>query len=126
MNAFEPIGGPTRSRGRAALALVLGAALLVASMPNAALAGGNDADPWVGLNRSIFGFNDTLDHYALEPVAKGYHAVVPDLVEGWIGNFFTNIWFPVVFTNCLLVATDLSITVSFTIAGCIAVKFSDS
>ena len=38
----------------------------------------------------------------LEPVAKGYAVVMPDLVEGWVTNFFTNLWFPVNFANCVL------------------------
>ena len=61
-------------------------------------------DPWIGMNRSVFRFNDALDRYALEPVAKGYHVVTPDIVEGWITNFFQNLWFPVTFTNCVLQA----------------------
>ena len=29
-----------------------------------------DYDPWQGMNREIFGFNDALDDYVLEPVAR--------------------------------------------------------
>ena len=38
-------------------------------------------DPWEGFNRKVFVFNDTLDTYALKPVAKGYRAITPDPVE---------------------------------------------
>ncbi len=48
-------------------------------------------DPWEGFNRSVYVFNDTLDKYALEPLAKGYRAVTPDPVETGIGNFFSNL-----------------------------------
>ncbi|HXC51927.1 MAG TPA: VacJ family lipoprotein [Candidatus Limnocylindrales bacterium] len=61
-------------------------------------------DPWMRMNRSIFRFNDALDRYALEPVARGYDFVTPDLVQGWVTNFFHNLWFPVTFTNCVLQA----------------------
>lgn len=85
-----------RRRATAALA----AGLLLAATP--ALAEDANPDPWNSLNRGVFRFNDALDRYALEPVAKGYDFVVPDLVQGWIGNFTSNLWFPVVFVNCIL------------------------
>ena len=34
--------------------------------------GDADRDPWSGMNRVIFSFNDTLDTYLLAPVARGY------------------------------------------------------
>lgn len=48
-------------------------------------------DPWEGVNRKIFVFNDTLDTYFLKPVAKGYRAVTPDPVETGVSNFFSNL-----------------------------------
>ncbi|MFP8965468.1 VacJ family lipoprotein [Pokkaliibacter sp. CJK22405] len=48
-------------------------------------------DPLEGLNRVIFSFNRNLDTYLLKPVAQGYHAVTPDIVEKGIGNFFNNL-----------------------------------
>lgn len=50
-----------------------------------------DVDPWEGFNRTMFEFNEVLDTYALKPVAKGYKAVTPDIVETGIGNFFGNL-----------------------------------
>src|SRR5690554_7647847 len=32
-------------------------------------------DPWEPVNRAVFRFNDTLDTYALRPVARGYDKV---------------------------------------------------
>ncbi|MDX2465173.1 MAG: VacJ family lipoprotein [Porticoccus sp.] len=48
-------------------------------------------DPWEGFNRKVFIFNDTLDTYALKPVAKGYRAVTPDPVEDGISRMFSNL-----------------------------------
>lgn len=85
--------------------LALAAMTILAGMaPVAASADEHNPDPWMPLNRGIFRFNDALDRWALEPVAKGYHAVVPDPVETGISNFFRNLWFPVTFANCLLQA----------------------
>jgi hypothetical protein len=36
-----------------------------------------DKDPWERINRPIFSFNDTLDTYALKPLAQGYQWVTP-------------------------------------------------
>jgi phospholipid-binding lipoprotein MlaA len=48
-------------------------------------------DPWESFNRPIFTFNDTLDTYALKPLAQGYQYVTPDPVEDGVTNFFGNL-----------------------------------
>lgn len=48
-------------------------------------------DPLESVNRSIYGFNDTVDAYVLKPVAKGYRAVTPDWARKGVGNFFNNL-----------------------------------
>jgi len=48
-------------------------------------------DPWESFNRPIFTFNDTLDTYALKPLAQGYQYVTPDPVEDGVSNFFGNL-----------------------------------
>ncbi|NRO96407.1 VacJ family lipoprotein [Paraburkholderia sp. NMBU_R16] len=48
-------------------------------------------DPLESVNRGVFKFNDTLDTYALKPVAKGYQQVVPEPVRRSVTNFFSNI-----------------------------------
>ncbi|WP_227369674.1 VacJ family lipoprotein [Halomonas sp. M20] len=48
-------------------------------------------DPWEGFNRKVFAFNDTLDRYALKPVAKGYDTITPDPIQTGVGNFFSNL-----------------------------------
>ncbi len=62
-----------------ALALVAGAAQ--AQQAN---------DPFEPANRAIFGFNEALDKAVLTPVAKGYQAVVPELMRQGVTNFFGN------------------------------------
>lgn len=48
-------------------------------------------DPFEGFNRTMYKFNDTVDTYALKPVAKGYQYVVPQPVRDSVTNFFSNI-----------------------------------
>jgi phospholipid-binding lipoprotein MlaA len=59
-------------------------------VPFAAQAASED-DPWESINRPIFKFNDTVDTYALKPLAQGYQYVTPQFVEDGIHNFFRNI-----------------------------------
>jgi len=51
-------------------------------------------DPWEGMNRGIFAFNNTLDRYALRPVAVVYRDYTPKLVQTGVGNFFENLGYP--------------------------------
>lgn len=51
-------------------------------------------DPIESVNRAIFDFNDTVDVYVLEPVARGYRDNVPDVVQTGVGNFFENLRYP--------------------------------
>ncbi len=48
-------------------------------------------DPWESVNRPIFTFNDTVDTYALKPLAQGYQAVTPQFLEDGIHNMFRNV-----------------------------------
>lgn len=66
--------------------------LAVASLALLPLAGhASEEDPWESFNRPIFKFNDTLDTYALKPLAKGYQAVTPQFLDDGISNVFANI-----------------------------------
>ena len=51
----------------------------------------SDKDPWEGINRPIFSFNDTLDTYALKPLAQGYQFVTPRIAQDGIHNVFNNL-----------------------------------
>lgn len=85
--------------------LALAAVLLAAGLLSACAARQPpkpDYDPWEPFNRKIFWFNDTLDVYAIEPVARGWDYVVPDAVQRSLTHFFNNLRFPIVFVNDLL------------------------
>ncbi|WP_375162879.1 VacJ family lipoprotein [Pseudomonas sp. LS44] len=50
-----------------------------------------EEDPWEGFNRAIFRFNDTLDTYALKPLAQGYQTITPQFLEDGVHNVFNNV-----------------------------------
>lgn len=51
----------------------------------------SEEDPWESINRPIFTFNDTLETYALKPLAQGYQKVTPNFVQDGVHNFFNNL-----------------------------------
>lgn len=59
-------------------------------------------DPFEPVNRGIFQFNETLDHWIMEPVATGWDFVLPRRVQICIANFFTHLVLPVRFANDVL------------------------
>lgn len=48
-------------------------------------------DPWQGMNRSVFAFNDAFDRHLATPVARGYQAVTPTAADTAITAFFRNL-----------------------------------
>jgi phospholipid-binding lipoprotein MlaA len=64
--------------------------------------GPRDPDPWEPMNRKIFAFNETVDKYALEPVATAWDYVVPEIAQTGLSNFFENLRIPTIFVNDLL------------------------
>ncbi len=60
------------------------------------------SDPLEGFNRGVYAFNNAADKAVLRPVAKAYHAVLPDPVENSVGNFFNNLGEPLNILNNLL------------------------
>lgn len=62
----------------------------------------NRRDPLESMNRAVFAFNEKVDDFVLEPVARGYRAVVPDPLEMIIGNVFSNFGDVVITANSLL------------------------
>ncbi len=60
------------------------------------------SDPIEPINRFFFQFNDKLYVYVLNPVAKGYAAILPEDIRMCIDNAFHNILTPVRFVNNLL------------------------
>ncbi len=59
-------------------------------------------DPFEGANRNVFGFNEGVDEMFLEPVSRGYVAVVPEWGRNRVGNFLSNLDEPVTFVSSVL------------------------
>jgi phospholipid-binding lipoprotein MlaA len=59
-------------------------------------------DPFEPANRAIFKFNDKLDTYIAQPIAKGYQKVTPHPLRQAITNFFSNLGDVDNFANDLL------------------------
>lgn len=53
--------------------------------------GKDPRDPFEGLNRSIYTFNDSVDRVILKPVATGYRAITPEPLDKGISNAFGNL-----------------------------------
>jgi phospholipid-binding lipoprotein MlaA len=82
---------------------LFGGALVAAlAMFGAASLQAAEEDPWESVNRVVFRFNDTVDTYALKPVAKGYDRFTPEFLQDGIGNVFGNLGDVVVLSNDLL------------------------
>lgn len=90
-----PRRSPNRSR-LPLLASLLALAICVCRTPVHADDGTMEIhDPWETMNRKIFAFNDALDVHIVEPVAQGYHDIMPDAAEEGVHNFFLNLRYPV-------------------------------
>ena len=48
-------------------------------------------DPYERFNRAMFRFNDTLDAYALKPIATLYNAIMPKPLNAGVHNVFNNL-----------------------------------
>jgi phospholipid-binding lipoprotein MlaA len=68
-----------------------------ASNPNAEV-----SDPFESYNRVVFGFNETVDAVALDPLTKAYRLGVPSPFRTGIANFLDNVKSPVYLVNELL------------------------
>jgi phospholipid-binding lipoprotein MlaA len=70
------------------LLLALLAALTLSAC---ATTGGDPRDPWEGLNRKTYAFNDALDKAVLKPIAQGYQKVTPAFAQEGVNNFYSNL-----------------------------------
>lgn len=48
-------------------------------------------DPLEPFNRTMYGFNDTVDRAVLKPVASAYQQTMPSMVRTGVHNFFANL-----------------------------------
>jgi phospholipid-binding lipoprotein MlaA len=60
------------------------------------------SDPLEPVNRAIFGFNEQVDFYVLDPITRAYRFVVPAPARRGVERFFLNLQAPVVFANLVL------------------------
>jgi phospholipid-binding lipoprotein MlaA len=44
-------------------------------------------DPWEGMNRSIYNFNESADIAILQPIAKGYNKLPSPCARAWATSF---------------------------------------
>jgi phospholipid-binding lipoprotein MlaA len=61
-----------------------------------------EPDPLEGMNRALFGFNEAVDRFAMEPIARAYGFVFPGPVKRAMVRVFTNLNAPVVLVNDVL------------------------
>jgi phospholipid-binding lipoprotein MlaA len=59
-------------------------------------------DPWERMNRATYAFNDKFDKAIFRPVARGYRAGVPHVVQTGIRNAFDNVDTTITMVNDLL------------------------
>lgn len=86
----------------AAARAVAGICLWIALAPVSGSASASGTDPWEPTNRKIFAFNEAVDQYALEPVAKGWDFIFPEFVQTGIRNIFDHANRPIVMVHNLL------------------------
>ncbi len=72
------------------LAIALGCALLQGCATTAGAAA-DPRDPWEGMNRKVYAFNDALDVAVVRPVAQAYVQAVPSFVRTGVRNFMGNL-----------------------------------
>jgi phospholipid-binding lipoprotein MlaA len=60
------------------------------------------SDPFEGVNRTVYAFNDQADKLVLKPAAKAYNYVLPTPVQTGVSNFFGNLQEPLNVVNNLL------------------------
>lgn len=81
----------------------LTALAFAATLAGCATTGQSDPrDPLEPMNRAVFTFNDSVDKAVFKPLAKGYKAVTPRLVQSGVRNVFSNLDDVTEFANNLL------------------------
>ena len=76
-------------------------------------AGPDPRDPLEPFNRKVYRFNEGVDKAVLKPVAKGYVAVVPQLVRRGVTNVFNNLGMVVTTFNDALQLKGSKVPVDF-------------
>ena len=76
--------------------------LVVSALSGCATTGGSPDDPLEPMNRQFFQFNTDVDEGILQPMAKAYRHVMPDLARKGINNFSGNLSDAYSFANNVL------------------------
>jgi phospholipid-binding lipoprotein MlaA len=76
--------------------------LLLSACATQAATRSDPRDPWERMNRATYAFNDKFDKALFRPVARGYRAAVPHVVQTGIRNVFDNVDTTIVMLNDLL------------------------
>lgn len=96
---------------RKSAACLGGSLALVFTFYSAGVSANVETDPWEGANRGIYQFNKQVDRAFVKPLAQGYHAITPDIIETGFHNFFSNLGDVVSLANNLLqLKLDASLT----------------
>jgi phospholipid-binding lipoprotein MlaA len=51
----------------------------------------DDVDPFEGINRTVYGFNEAIDDNLLEPVSRAYKNHIPEVAQDRVSDFFGNL-----------------------------------
>jgi len=77
------------------LTLAASIVTLLSGCATTELAGNNNAanpdDPYEGFNRTMFGFNNSVDSYVAKPISDAYRWITPDFMQTGVYNFFNNL-----------------------------------
>lgn len=89
---------------RFALAALLLVSALLQGCASTGVAGAaaDPRDPWEGMNRKVYAFNDKVDTWVARPVAQAYVDVVPSFIRTGVHNFMGNIGDVWTFVNAAL------------------------
>lgn len=91
---------------------VIAMAATLLSACGARVSVGSENDPYETMNRKLFAIEQTLDHYIVEPAAKGYN-YLPAPVRRSTRNFLNNVASPITMTNDLLQADIARFGITF-------------
>ena len=85
-----------------ASACVLLSGILAGCASTPAIQSDDARDPYEGMNRNFYNFNDSIDRNFFEPVARGYVKITPDPIRAGVTKFFGNVSYINIIANDLL------------------------